>query len=229
MRYSFLALLLAAQYSFASPLIAVDIGHTESVFGAVSAYGVPEYRYNLALASYVGRALQQKGFQVKYVNHADLVSRTELAKDAALFVSIHHDSAKEEFLERKDYGGGAQLTSKKFKGYSLYASLKNPFPDASQLCARAVARQMYMIDFPAKHHAKGVAGENREWLYSDVGVYRYDDLVVLKHAKQPAILVEAGVIVNPKEALRLAKPETEEEIAQAVAKGVVDCFKPATP
>ena len=50
---------------------------------------------------------------------------------------------------------------------------------------------------PTLHHAEPIAGENRELLIADKGIYVFDELIVLKTATSPALLLEAAVIVNP--------------------------------
>ena len=50
---------------------------------------------------------------------------------------------------------------------------------------------------PSLYHAEPIAGENRPLLDRRLGVHRFDGLAVLKTATMPAVLVEAGVIVNP--------------------------------
>ena len=76
---------------------------------------------------------------------------------------------------------------------------------------------------PTAHHAEPIAGENREWADQNAGVYYFDDLVVLKTAKTPAVLIEAGVIINRDEELSVQQPSVRTAIATAVAQGLADC------
>ena len=48
----------------------------------------------------------------------------------------------------------------------------------------------------------------RELLDADAGVYRYDQLIVLRMTRMPAVLLEAGSIVNRQEELELGAPRT---------------------
>jgi N-acetylmuramoyl-L-alanine amidase len=70
------------------------------------------------------------------------------------------------------------------------------------------------------HHYENVQGERRQILDPARGVYRFDELVVLKATKAPAVLLEAGVIVNRDEELVLASTERQEEISAAVLRAV---------
>ncbi|MTD33859.1 N-acetylmuramoyl-L-alanine amidase [Paludibacterium denitrificans] len=69
--------------------------------------------------------------------------------------------------------------------------------------------------------------ENRPLADAALGVYWFDDLVVLRTARQP-VLVEHGVIVNAQEEKRLADPAVERKLAEAVADGIQACL-PALP
>ena len=42
--------------------VALDVGHAKRVFGAVSARGIPEYRFNRSFAGVFLKALRQMGF-----------------------------------------------------------------------------------------------------------------------------------------------------------------------
>jgi len=55
-------------------------------------------------------------------------------------------------------------------------------------------------------------------------VHYYDNLIVLKTARTPAVLLEAGVIVNRDEELKVQSEETRTRIAAAVAQGVERCL-----
>jgi len=55
-------------------------------------------------------------------------------------------------------------------------------------------------------------------------VHYYDNLIVLKTARTPAVLLEAGVIVNRDEELKIQSEETRTRIATAVAQGVERCL-----
>ena len=68
-----------------------------------------------------------------------------------------------------------------------------------------------------------MGNRRRELVDREAGVYRYDQLIVLKSTQMPAVLMEAGSIVNRSEELLLATPEHEAIMAGAVAEAV-DAF-----
>jgi N-acetylmuramoyl-L-alanine amidase len=56
----------------------------------------------------------------------------------------------------------------------------------------------------------------RELLDKERGVYRYDQLIVLQNTKSPAVLFEAGIIVNKAEELELASSKRQGLIGAAM-------------
>jgi hypothetical protein len=60
----------------------------------------------------------------------------------------------------------------------------------------------------------------RELLDAEAGIYRYDQLVVLKETHMPAVLLEAGSIVDRREELALATPERRALESAAIAAAV---------
>ena len=61
---------------------------------------------------------------------------------------------------------------------------------------------------------------HRQRLLVDVrtGVYRYDQLIVLKNTQMPAVLLEAGSIINRDEELLMSSPERQSAISAAVTR-----------
>jgi N-acetylmuramoyl-L-alanine amidase len=219
----------AAAGSAASPLVAVDVGHYAGEPGATSARGRPELEFNRALALELGRALEARGLRAQLIGEngdmAVLSRRTAAARAAALFVSVHHDSVQPHYLEEWEHGGELRRFSDRFSGFSLFVSRRNPELERSLACASAMGRELRAAGFaPSLYHAEPIPGESKPFADRTNGVHYYDNLVVLHSATQPAVLVEAGVIVNRAEELVLAEPATQRRIAAAVAEGARRCL-----
>ena len=83
-----------------------------------------------------------------------------------------------------------------FNGYSLFYSEKNANPRDSLTISRAIGSALQNNLFvPTLHHAEDIEGENRRLVDREKGVYQFDELIVLKTAKMPAVLLECGIIV----------------------------------
>lgn len=193
----------------------MDAGHSLEAPGAIAASGKAEHEFNVALATEVSEALRRRGFEVRMIgHHRVLAERTREAAGAALFVSIHHDSVKRQFL------GDAEW----FSGFSLFVSRLNPALDKSIECARAIGRQLRAAGrAPSRYHADEVFGAPRPFADPVNGVHYYDNLAVARTASMPSVLVEAGVIVNPHEERELDDPALRRRLAAAIARGVDDC------
>ena len=156
---------------------------------------------------------------------AVLSRRTAAARGAALFLSVHHDSVQPHYLEEWTYEGETRRFSDRFAGFSLFVSRRNPDVGASLACASAIGAAMRGAGFaPSLYHAEPIKGESKPFADRANGVHYYDNLVVLHSATQPAVLFEAGVIVNRAEELALRAPGTHGRIAEAVADGVRSCL-----
>lgn len=209
--------------------VALDVGHSIAAQGAISARGVPEFEYNLALAREVAAALERAGLRVRLIGAAgdieDLASRPRAALGSDFFISIHHDSIKERLLERWQHEGESRRYNDRVAGFSLFVSRENPRLAASLACASAIGRMLREKGFtPSRYHADPVLGESREFADEPNGVHYFDRLAVARHAGMPALLFEAGVIVNRDEELRMRDPAVRQAIADALARGVRQCL-----
>lgn len=201
--------------------IAVDTGHTPLHSGAKGASGRVEYLYNLDVSSALAKDLTAGGDRVSRTaadgKEIRLQERATQAPDADLFISIHHDSMSQDWID-----AGRR---REFAGYSTFVSEKNPHYAQSLNCAKKIGEQMLAIgEKPSLYHATPIQGENRPLIDQHLGVHRYDDLIVLKTAPIPAVLVEIGVIANPDEEARLSKPATIRRVSHAIAAGIHACL-----
>lgn len=208
--------------------IAVDVGHYHREPGAISARGVPEFEYNLRLAREVAVALRNAGHHTMLIGddgRAEVLgSRSPRANGMDLFISIHHDSVQPRFLAPWEHEGGTQLYSDQFAGYSLFVSRDNPRLAASLACASAIGSALKAGGFTAsRYHADPIVGENRPFADEANGVHYFDNLAVLRSARVPAVLFEAGVIVNRPEELRMRDPAVRKRIAAAIVAAVNAC------
>lgn len=208
--------------------IALDIGHSPAKPGAISARGIGEYHYNQRIVQRLREALREQGAEHVYVLSAQnpempLHARASLAnaRKVDILLSIHHDSVQPHYLNQWEYEGESQHYSDKFSGHSLFISSKNPHPEQSLRLARALGEQFRALGLqPTFHHAEAIPGENKPLLDAQYGIYQYDDLVILKRSKMPAVLLECGVIVNRQEEQQLADPAYQQQLVAAVLKGL---------
>ena len=208
----------------------VDVGHTAGKGGAMSARGVYEYEFNLRLAKQIEQKLLAAGFErtvlliTAEAPRAGLFKRVARANamTADLFLSIHHDAVPDGFLQKWQYEGQEHGYSDRFHGHSIFISNDNPNRGRSLLFGKLLGDQLKargLIYTP--HYTEKFMGHWRhELVDAEAGVYRYDQLVVLRSTRMPAVLLEAGSIVNRDEELELGTPERQALTTDAVADAV---------
>jgi N-acetylmuramoyl-L-alanine amidase len=205
--------------------IALDVGHTPEATGATSARGVKEHLFNQQLAKHIENRLVHGGFTnttlitVHGVGRDQLRTRVERvnALDVDLLLSIHHDDVQAIYYSKWKYNGSLRNYSDKFSGYSLFVSQNNQHFDKSLTFAQLLGRQLSAQGLRfSPHHAEPIAGESREIIDATAGIYRYDDLYVLKFSTAPAVLLEAGIIVNRDDELALSSSERQDKISDAI-------------
>jgi N-acetylmuramoyl-L-alanine amidase len=211
--------------------VALDAGHYRLKPGAMSARGVPELSFNLATTRVVAGVLEKAGATVIHVNGdgtvSSLAERPEIAarQKADVFISIHHDSVNDKYLRKWVHGGTERDYADHFRGYSVFTSSKNAKAEISRSLALQVGSALFASGLrPTLHHAEPIQGENRPLLDERTGVYEFSDLVVLKSAKLPAILLECGVIIHRDEEMLVQRPEYQDLLGHALVKALAEVF-----
>jgi N-acetylmuramoyl-L-alanine amidase len=212
--------------------VVIDVGHTATSPGADSARGVHEYEFNLRLADAVLESLRDAQFDrtVRLITGGArlsslfhrVVSAEHLQPD--LFLSIHHDSVPDHLKEAWQYEGKKHFYSDRFSGYAIFVSNQNSDRVGSLAFAHSLGQELQKRGLHyTPHYTFPVMGRyRRELVDEQAGVYGYDHLVVLRKSRMPAVLLEAGSIVNREEELELATPERRNIVAEAVTAAVVE-------
>ena len=210
--------------------VILDVGHTAEALGANSARNVPEYFFNYRLAAQVQRSLIEAGFDKMVLlatrgrARPSLFDRVARANRLAanLLVSIHHDSVPDRFLEGWEFEGKQSHFSDRFSGHSIFVSYRNPHLQESLLFARLLGKELKDGGLQyARQYTQPIMGRYRHKLVDpDVGVYRYDQLVVLKETRMPAVLLEAGSIINREQELQMNSPERLDLISASLTTAV---------
>ena len=221
---------VAACASAATFRVAVDVGHTEEVPGALSARGATEYSFNLALAREIDKELHAAGFErtvlmiTTEAPPTGLFKRVARAADmkADLLLAVHHDSVPDALLETWQFDGQEQHFNDRFPGHSIFISNDNSDRAGSFAFAKLLGNALEArgLHYTPHYTEKFMGSRQRELLDPKAGVYRYDQLIVLRHSRMPAALLEAGSIINRTEELALATPEHQALTAAAVVEAV---------
>ena len=226
-----LVLALFAVPSLRAATVAIDVGHFIEEPGATSAHGRPELDFNRDLAVAIESAAQDRGLKTMLIGYdgfmSQLTRRTAAAAGADFFLAVHHDSVQPYLLQTWEYDLVERPYSDLHSGFSLFISRKNRAIKRSLTCASAMGAELRAAGFhPSLYHAEAIPGENKPFADKANGVHYYDNLIVLKSARTPAVLLEAGVILNRDEDLKMRSEEVQKRIAGAVAQGLTRCLAP---
>ena len=214
------------------PLVVLDAGHGGRDPGAIGAAGTLEKRITLAAALELRRRLESGGrCRVHLTRTRDvfipLADRVEIARrrDAALFVSLHADSAPgargasvytlgetptdalSEGLARRennaDRAGGLRLPSVPPEVQRILLSLvRQETQSGSARIARLAVQEL---------------GESVPLLSN---AHRQASFVVLKSPETPSILVEMGFLSDRRDEEALRRPDYRARVSQALARAV---------
>ncbi|MEJ2728325.1 MAG: N-acetylmuramoyl-L-alanine amidase [Deltaproteobacteria bacterium] len=211
-------------------VIAIDIGHSKHDSGATSASGKSEFKFNQQLATELCMDLKKNRFLLPFLINPredlykkdNLNSRVKIAntENADLFISIHHDSVQKVYLKERKTDGQTNYYSDKFSGFSIIYSKNNAQAAKSKKFAEILGDELIKNGLkPSLHHAEDIPGERRDLVDAARGIYNIDFLVV-KETKMPAILLEAGIIVNPEEESNLENPGFRQRIIRSINKAI---------
>ena len=128
-----------------------------------------------------------------------LTRRTEIAleAEATLFISLHHDSSQKQYFSTWQFEGRTLPYSDTFHGYSIFVSARSKWAAKSRELATYLGQALHSEGLtPSLHHAEPIPGESRKVLDGNLGTFEFGELAVLKSATMPALLLEAGIIVN---------------------------------
>ena len=179
------------------------------------------------MARLLGARLQAIGLPGSFL----IDEKTALARRGAVanaggadfLISIHHDSVQPLYLSAWTYEGKPHRYSDRFSGFSLFVARGRPNSARSLALAQAIGSQLLKEGLrPTLHHAEKIKGESRELIDRERGIYAFDDLIILKTAGMPAVLLECGVLVNREEEVRLGDPVYQARLVSAIAAGIRD-------
>jgi N-acetylmuramoyl-L-alanine amidase len=201
--------------------IILDIDHVPSQFESVlSSSCEQEDIYNAQLSHYIikhSNSTDRLSVEMKINKRKPLRYETDkdlnnLNKD--LLIAIHHGSVQKQYIQKNIYGCP---TSKHGRGFSIFISRNNKYYDKSLAYAKALGNGL--LDqglYPSLHHTEKIKGENKEAVDVRLGIYISNDLRILNDSKYPALLLEAGVIVNPIEDIEVRSNKFRSKISNAI-------------
>ncbi len=221
-------------------LVALDAGHGGADPGALGYYGSYEKNITLAIARRVQALLAQsnqvRGVLIRsndeYVALADRVARAHQSS-ADLFVSIHADA----FVNSSAKGSSVFMLSRKGASSAAASWLADRENNADLIGAvsstpsRDPLVMRTLLDLSQTATAKD-SQKLASLMLRELGALNplhrsrveQAGFAVLKSPSIPSILVETAFISNPQEEARLNNAAYQDDIAQAIVRGILRYF-----
>jgi len=228
-------------------IIAIDAGHGGEDPGSIGARGTYEKRVTLAIAKKLQQLINQtKGMHAVMTRsgdyYVDLDKRTEIArrKHADFLVSIHADA----FSSPRPHGSSVWVVSGKRVENELARWLVNREKNSELLGGGGGVIKhthddnlAYMLADMNKDHslevsiatAQNVVQQLKHVTKLHKRTPQHASFAVLKASDIPSILVETGFISNYKEEQRLKNNRHQQQLADAIFKGVKHYFNANPP
>lgn len=200
------------------PVLVLDPGHGGVDSGTRSVTtGRVEKEFTLDWAYRLRNILLENGWKVYLTRDVDtdlaLSNRVAIAEElrADLFISLHFNSS----ASGQEQSG---LETYCLTPVGLPSNLTRGYEDAINQTFPNNAYDTENLLLATRLHRALLTG--MEGL-RDRGVRRARFLGVLRSQQRPAVLIEAGYLSNPAEARQVADPEYRQQLAEAVARGLI--------
>jgi N-acetylmuramoyl-L-alanine amidase len=220
----------AAPGTAGRPIVVIDAGHGGSDPGAISVSGqVSEKDLALALAGELRDLLVQRGRVRVAMTRADdryltLEDRAAVARrlDAALFVSLHMDSAPNPLARGASVYSLSDVASDEEAARFAEAENRGAAAYAQNGSARALLSDLAMRDQmdASAALASRLVGKSAGRFAMRPEPHRFAAFHVLRRAGTPAVLFESGYISNADDELLLRDPVHRKAIALALAQAI---------
>lgn len=225
-------------------IVVLDPGHGGRDPGALGLKGLKEKDIVLGLAREIREILHKKAPNIKVYLTRDkdyylsLPKRTEIAKEynADLFVSLHvnaNPSRKTHgfsvyTLSEKATDDAAKLLAEQENAADRLFGSETPTPTEDSLLTfvladlSATSSLQHSLEFGQISLTRTISNLRKYRIHKE-GLKRAN-FVVLRTADMPAVLVEACYISNTREATLLSQKEFRLNMAQALAKSIMEYF-----
>ena len=224
--------------------VTLDAGHGDHDFGAVY-NGHIEKNITLALVLKVGKILEKNAsIEVNYTRKTDvfidLIERANIANrvDANIFVSIHCNANKNTVADGTEtYVMGLSKLSSNLEAAKRENSVVTQEKDYKQkyqgfdINKPETMFGMTIMQEEFEANSIALAGKIQDRFVQDLGKksrgggVKQAPYMVLHKAYMPRVLIETGFISNPVEGAKLDSEEGQQEIAESIAKAIVDYKK----
>ena len=188
-------------------IIILDAGHGGEDCGAIGANGVYEKDLNLAVTLEIGKQLEEKGYVVVYTRTDD---RLLYGPDEDIKGIRKISDLKNRCKIAARYPNSIfvsihmnSFASSKYSGLQVYYSEQNPESVRIAGSIQDTVRE----SLQQKNNRVTKKGDN---------------IYVLEHVTNPAVLIECGFLTNSEECDKLSEKEYQKSLSFAIVCGIID-------
>jgi N-acetylmuramoyl-L-alanine amidase len=219
--------------------IVIDPGHGGKDPGAIGNDGLKEKEVTLDVAQRLARLLEERGVNVVLTRDSDkfisLWRRSQIANTnkASFFISIHVNSARAKMAKGLEVYYLSEATDDSARALEAAENASLDLEESSfeqeGPSADLEATLWDMLYSENRIESKELAFSICEAIEPKIGMtnrgVKSARFYVLKGTKMPAVLIELGFISNREEETRLANTYYRQELAEAVANGILSYFQ----
>ena len=227
-------------------LLILDSGHDPKFKGAISSCGTPEFELNDNIVHLISK---NKEIQIiltrnknepppvidknNFNNIQSLKSRINISnqyENNAVFISIHHDSVSERYLEFiTDLCGefGGKKINDEFKkqfqiGFNifLYEEKTDRYKQSLILAKIIGTKLIAMNQIPSNYHYPTSDDcKSCKPIDLELGIW-HQNLLVLRENKIPAILIEAGNLMDPDDFKKITSESYKKKFGSLIIESI---------
>ena len=188
-------------------IIILDAGHGGEDCGAIGVSGVYEKDLNLAVALEIGKQLEEQGYIVVYTRTDDRllygpdedikgIRKISDLKNRCKIAARYPDSIFVS-IHMNSFGSG------KYSGLQVYYSEENP---ESARIAGSIQDTVRESLQPQNNRV----------------TKKGDNIYILEHVTNPAVLIECGFLTNAEECEKLSEKEYQKSLSFAIVCGIIE-------
>lgn len=186
--------------------VVIDVGHGGADPGKVGINDAKEKDINLQIAKKVRKLLEKKGIKVVMTREED----TMLAKDDTGNQKVQDMKERVKLINTIRPEFAVSIHQNSYHEESIHGAQVFYYKHSAEGEQLAAIMQKSLL---------AVDKDNRRQAKAD------DTYYLLKRTEVPTIIVECGFLSNQEEAEKLVTDEYQQQVAEAIAKGIEACMK----
>ncbi len=186
-------------------LIVIDAGHGGKDPGKVGVNDALEKDINLEIAKQLQKHLQEKGIEVLMIREEDEMLASEDSRNK----KVEDMKERVKRINESEASMVVSIHQNSYQDGSVHGAQVFYYTHSTEGEQMAVVMQEALLQVDETNTRKAKAN---------------DTYYLLKRTTIPTVIVECGFLSNAEEAKKLVTEEYQEEVAKAIAQGILACL-----